>query len=115
MADFAYGRNSMKFPGYWVSAIAEGLWLEKTTFDETELDPATNWKQAWQNQDGEGQVKGHVDLHEALISAATLLARQAGRPLSRSDLDGVIHFAPVWQANRCKIQSLSHLFGSNIS
>ncbi len=105
----------MRFPGYWVSADAGKVLLERTTFDETELDPATNWKQAWQNQDGEGQVKGYVELGEALISAATLLARAAGRTLSQSDRDQVIRFDPVWQTDRCEIKSLSRLLESNIS
>lgn len=105
----------MKFSGYLVSANAVGILLEMVTFDETELDPASNWKQAWQNQDGEGQVKGYVDLDAALISAAMLLASAAGRTLSRSDLDQVIRYKPVWQTDRCEIQSISHLLGSNVS
>jgi hypothetical protein len=115
MVDFEYESGSMKFSGYWVSAIAGRVLLEKATFNETELDPATNWKEAWQNQDGEGQFKGYLDLGAALISAATLLASTAGWPLSRSDLDQVIRFEPVWQTDQCQIQSLSHLLGSNIS
>ena len=39
----------MKFPGYWVSVDSGKAVLERTVFDETELDPATNWKEAWQN------------------------------------------------------------------
>jgi hypothetical protein len=105
----------MKFPGYWVSAIADRVLLEKTTFDETDLDPATNWRQAWQNQDGEGQVKGYVDLDAALISAATSLARVAGLTLTQTDLDQVISFKPVWQTDHGEIRSLSHLLGSNMS
>ena len=105
----------MNFPGYWVSTGEGKVLLERTTFDETELDPATNWKQAWQNQDVESQVKGYVELETALISAATSLARASGLTLSQADLDQAIRFEPVWQSDRCEIKSLSHLLGSNIS
>ena len=88
--------------------------LERTTLDETELDPATNWKQAWQNQAVESQVKGYVELEAALISAATSLARASGLTLSQADLRQVARLEPVWQNDRCEIQSLSQFLGSNI-
>lgn len=89
--------------------------LERATFDETELDPATNWKQVWQNQAAESQVKGYVELETALISAATSLARSSGLTLSQADLQQAACFDPVWQSDRYEIQSLSHILGSNIS
>lgn len=103
----------MKFPGYWVSMNEGKVLLERTTFDETELDPATNWKQAWQNQAVESQVRGYVELEAALISAATSLARAAGLTLAQADLHQVTRFGPVWQSDRYEIQSLSHLLGLN--
>jgi hypothetical protein len=105
----------MKFPGYWVSMGEGKVMLERTTLDETELDPATNWKQAWQNQAVESQVKGYVELEAALISAATSLARDSGFTLSQADRHQAARFEPVWQSDRCEIKSLSHLLGSNIS
>jgi hypothetical protein len=111
MFHFEWGISCMKLPGYWVSANAGSAFLKKTTFDETELDPATNWKQTWQNQDGEGPVKGYVDLDDALISAAHLMAKSANHPLSHSDLDKVARYEPIWQNEDCKIQSLCHLLG----
>ena len=105
----------MRFPGYWVSADVDKVLLERVTFDETELDPATNWQQAWQNQDGEGQLKGYVELDAALISAATSLAKATGRTLTQTDFDQVIRFDPVWQGDRCEVKSLSHLLGSKIN
>ena len=105
----------MKFPGYWVSMDEGNVFLERTTFDETELDPATNWKHAWQNQDVESRINGYMELDAALISAATSLASAAGLTLNKTDLDQAILFDPVWQSDRCEIQSLSHLLGSNIS
>ena len=109
MLIFEYERDDMKFPGYWVSAFAGGVTLEMTTFDETELDPATNWKQAWQNEDAGSQTKGYVELDEALVSAASVLAKNAERSLNRSDLDGVIRYQPVWQDGRCEIKSIFQL------
>ena len=105
----------MKFPGYWVSMGEGKILLETTTFDETELDPATNWKQAWQNQAVESQVKGYVELEAALISAATSLARASGLTLSQADIQQIACFEPVWQSDRCEIKSLSNLLGSNTS
>ncbi len=105
----------MKFPGYWVSMGEGKVMLERTILDETELDPATNWKQAWQNQAVESQVKGYVELEAALISAATSLARASGLTLSQADLHQAARFEPVWESDRNEIQSLSHLLGSNTS
>jgi hypothetical protein len=115
IVDFEYARGSMKFPGYWVSTGEGRVFLDRATFDETELDPATNWKQAWQNQAAESQVKGYVEFEAALISAATSLARASGLTLSQTDIQQVACFEPVWQSDRCEIKSLSHLLGSNIS
>lgn len=103
----------MNFPGYWVYMSEGKVFLERGTFDETELDPATNWKQAWQNQAAESQAMGYVELETALTSAATLLAGASGLTLSQTDLDQALHFDPVWQGDRCEIESISHLLGSN--
>ena len=69
----------MKFPGYWVSHTGNKVVIEKTTFDETELDPASNWKQAWQNQTIENPSKGYVDLDAAMAYAASILAKTQGQ------------------------------------
>jgi len=103
----------MKFSGYWVLTDAGKVVLKRATFDETELNPATNWKQAWQNQEEEGLAKGYVDLDAALISAATSLARSDGRTLSSEEINQVTRFYPAWRGDRCEIQSLSQLFHSN--
>lgn len=60
----------MKFSGYWVSVENNKPTLECTTFDETDLDPATDWKQAWQTQDTTNSTKGFIDLAEPLNYAA---------------------------------------------
>lgn len=105
----------MKFPGYWVYDDAGTVILERAIFDETELDPATDWKQAWQNQDSESTPKGYIELDAALIYAAECFARADGRTLSQEDLDQATCFEPWWSNDRCTIRSLSHLLGSNIS
>ena len=63
----------MKIPGYWVEKSTEGVSLTRTLFDETELDPATDWKEAWQNQDPDATVRGYVPIEAALSHARTLL------------------------------------------
>lgn len=100
----------MQFPGYWVvPKDTGGLTLISATFDETELDPATNWKQAWQNQSAEAGRKGFVGLERALSYAAEALATQAGRPLSQSELERAVRFSPAWTNDRCEVPSLAHL------
>ena len=105
----------MKFPGYWVSIEDGKILFESTTFDETELDPATNWKLTWQTQAADSQVNGYVELESALIFAATSLAKAAGVVLTQTHLDQAKDFEPVWKDDRCEIQSLSNLLGSKIS
>jgi hypothetical protein len=63
----------MKMPGCWVEKTTEGVSLTRTVFDETDLDPATNWKEAWQNQDPESAVRGYVPIEAALARARQLL------------------------------------------
>jgi hypothetical protein len=50
----------MRFPGYWIKKENGELTLARRSFDETELDPATNWKTALQNQEGDFPL-GFVD------------------------------------------------------
>lgn len=104
----------MKFPGYWVSVDSGKAVLERTVFDETELDPATNWKQAWQNQDREARCKGYVDLGAALTFAAQGLAAAEGRSMSQSESELASRFDPTWVGDRCEIQSLSSLLDSSV-
>ena len=99
----------MKFPGYWVSVESGRAYFVRTVFDETDLDPATDWKQAWQNQDDEASPQGFVDLSTALTWAARKLASASGRSLQPSEADQVCRFEPVWTDDRCEIPSLSHL------
>jgi len=99
----------MKFSGYWVSADHAKVTLDRTTFDETDLDPATNWKQAWQNQETTTSTKGFVELTDALLCAAQALASASGNSLSQSDAAQASNFEPEWVNDRCEIHSLSQL------
>lgn len=99
----------MKFPGYWVHVEQGKAVLERTTFDETELDPATGWKQAWQNQDAEAPTKGFIELKEALACAAQKIASASGHSLSQAEMDQVGRLDLDWAGDRYEIQSLDHL------
>ena len=63
----------MKMPGYWVEKTDEGVSLTHTVFDETDLDPATEWKEVWQNQDQNSTVRGYVPIEAALAHARQIL------------------------------------------
>jgi len=102
----------MQFPGYWVYMSSGKAVLERTTFDETELDPATNWKTALQNEAGSKVCNGFVELRSALIFAAQLLATIEDRPLGEREIDKVVLFEPEWMNDSCQIQSISQLLGA---
>jgi hypothetical protein len=100
----------MQFPGYWVSIESNKATLIRTTFDETDLDPATNWKQAWQNQDAASTTKGFVELSSALIYVANELALASNQTLSQAQLNLAASFTPTWMGDQCTIHALSQLF-----
>lgn len=104
----------MKFPGYWVSVDSGKAVLERTVFDETELDPATDWKQAWQNQNSEARCKGYVDLEAALWFAAQMLSAAEGRTRGQAEKELATRFDPIWVGDRCEIQSRSCLLDSTV-
>lgn len=99
----------MKFPGYWVSMSSGKVLLERTTFDETDLDPATNWKQAWQNEDASSTCNGFVELREALIFAAKLLSTAEERTLSKDEIAKIVLIAPQWIKDSFQISTISQL------
>ncbi len=104
----------MQFPGYWVILNDDGsVSLRSAVFDETELDPATNWKEAWQNQSEDVGYKGFVGLEPALAFVAKALAAKAGATLSDADLERAMRFEPNWNGDRCDIPSLAHFLGKN--
>lgn len=96
----------MQFPGYWVWAEDGKVVVERSVFDETELDPETNWKQAWQNQEAEGMYKGFVDLEEALSCVAQMFAARSGRALTSDEVACAKSFGLSWQGDRAEVGSL---------
>ena len=64
----------MQFPGYWVANKDTYITIDHTIFDETELTPESNWKEAWQNVDSEAGIWGYVDIKSAIKQAAKLVA-----------------------------------------
>jgi hypothetical protein len=67
----------MQFPGYWVSGGANRVFVRQTVFDETELDPARNWKEAITNLDTTFGAKGFVERQSALVYALELIKGSA--------------------------------------
>lgn len=68
----------MKYPGYWVHKSDGNVVLAPCSFDETELDPGSNWTEAWQNSEATSLSMGFVDLSNALKCAEKWLS--TGKP-----------------------------------
>jgi len=64
----------MQLFGYWVTYKFTYIMIEPTTFDETELTPESNWKEAWQNIDSDVGVWGYVEIQAAIRQATKLIA-----------------------------------------
>lgn len=62
----------MIFPGYRVVKTENGVTISNAVFDETELDPSTKWKQAWQNSES-SLSKGYVELDDALACVKEMM------------------------------------------
>jgi hypothetical protein len=101
--------EKMKFPGYWASMSSGKALLERTTFDETDLDPATNWKQAWQNEDETSTCNGFVELRDALIFVAKLLSTAEERTLSNEEIAKIVLIEPQWIKDSFQISTISQL------
>ena len=76
----------MRFPGYWVIPDEDKIIVECAFFDETELDSATEWKEAWQNQDPPGDCRGYVETEKALVCAAEYVAKLEGLSVTKEEL-----------------------------
>lgn len=63
----------MRFPGYWIFGGANRVYVREVVFDETELDPATQWKEALTNQDPSFGARGFVEGRAALAWALDLI------------------------------------------
>ena len=86
----------MKFSGFWVGLEDGAVKVIPTEFDETDLDPQTGWKEAWQNQDAESQFKGYVESAAAIRCAAQLLGRLSGVDLPAGELEEILHARPLY-------------------
>ncbi len=96
----------MQFPGYWVKNTSGKVIVQAATFDETELDPQTNWKEAWQNQDPASTTKGFVETSKALAYAGRLIARNQGHEISDEEILALQSAPPLFQDGKCKLQNL---------
>jgi len=96
----------MQFPGYWVKDTNGKVIVQAATFDETELDPQTNWKEAWQNQDPASTIKGFVETSKALAYAGRLIARNQGHEISDEELLALQNAPSLFQDGKCELLTL---------
>ena len=99
----------MQFPGYLVFDDDGKVAIELATFDETELDPATDWKQAWQNQDPAAAALGFVRLSDAIACAAARLAKSDAGAAPAEEIASIQAVESPFKDGRCVIQSLDDL------
>lgn len=95
----------MQFPGYWVEDDIGKVIIRTATFDETELDPQSNWKEAWQNQDSGSSIKGFVETGKALTHAARLIARNQRQEISDAEILALQSVAPLFQDGKSELQN----------
>lgn len=96
----------MQFPGYWVEDVNGKVIVRTATFDDTELDPQTNWKEAWQNQDSNSSIRGFIETGKALTYAARLVACNQGLEISDVEIHALQNAPPLFQEGECKLQNL---------
>lgn len=77
----------MQFPGYWISNKVTYITIVHSIFDETELTPESNWKEAWQNIDLDAGVWGYVEIQAAIRQAAKLIAEINKTNLTEIEID----------------------------
>ncbi len=99
----------MKFSGHWVYEEEGKVVLELGVFDETDLDPETDWKQAWQNQDPLSLAKGFVVEADAVACAAKLIAKSQGIDLSAAEIAAIQNKPSFYQDEKCRIGTLDEL------
>ena len=99
----------MRFSGYWVYEDDGQVVLKRADFDDTELDPDTDWQQAWQNQDPASAAKGYLRESDALACAALLLAHGQAVALSDGDIAEIQAGPALFSDGQCRIGSLDEL------
>ena len=81
----------MQFSGYLITDKDIYITLDHATFDETELTPESNWKEAWQNIDSDAGVWGYVEIQAAIRQAAKLIAEINKIKLTDIEIDTLLN------------------------
>lgn len=81
----------MQFSGYLVTDKVTYITIDHTTFDETELTPESNWKEAWQNKDSDVGIWGFVEIQGAIRQAVKLLAEINKIKLTEIEIDTLLN------------------------
>ena len=81
----------MQLFGYWVTYKDTYITIDHATFDETELTPESNWKEAWQNIDSDAGVWGYVEIQAAIRQAAKLIAEINKIKLTDIEIDTLLN------------------------
>ena len=81
----------MQFSGYLITDKDIYITLDHATFDETELTPESNWKEAWQNIDSDAGVWGYVEIQAAIRQAAKLIAEINKTNLTDIEIDTLLN------------------------
>lgn len=81
----------MQFSGYRVSDKLTHFTLEHATFDETELTPESNWKEAWQNIDLDTGVWGYADFNAAIRQVTKLVAKLNKLEITDIEIDTILN------------------------
>jgi len=66
----------MRFAGYWIEETTRKIIVKPSWFDETELDPETEWKMAWQNSDPEASLRGFIQIADAREYVVKLIMKR---------------------------------------
>lgn len=99
----------MRFDGYWVDLQSDRATIKRASFDETELDPATQWKEAWQNSDASVTSRGFVDSERAVMCAAHHVARLQGLLPDSINLSSLKLSSLNWTEGVCEVFTLTDL------
>jgi hypothetical protein len=80
----------MQLFGYWVTYKVTYITIDHATFDETELSPESNWKEAWQNIDSAAEIWGFIEIQAAIRQAAKLIAEINKIKLTEIEIDSLL-------------------------
>ena len=80
----------MQLFGYWVTNKVTYITIDHATFDETELTPESNWKEAWQNIDSDARIWGFIEIQAAIRQATKLIAEINKIKLTEIEIDSLL-------------------------